>query len=137
MLRTATLKTAELADAVFAASRQIWLAGLGAAVVTCDWARRDARTVFSSLVKEGGTLENQLTRVIGDRIGTSVIAASTAWKQAQETTLSTVRALSATLARPVPQSAAPETPKDARRRGHAIKKSPSRRKSPQRAATKA
>ena len=36
-----------------AASRQVWLAGLGAAVVTRDWAERSAAPVFRTLVKEG------------------------------------------------------------------------------------
>ena len=33
-----TLNPARVADAAIAASRQVWLAGLGAAMVTRDWA---------------------------------------------------------------------------------------------------
>ena len=39
MLNTLQHTTIRVGDTVFAASRQVWLAGLGAAVVTRDWAR--------------------------------------------------------------------------------------------------
>jgi hypothetical protein len=39
---TNTLNATRVADAALAASRQVWLAGLGAATVTRQWARNDA-----------------------------------------------------------------------------------------------
>jgi len=50
------LNAGRFADAAIAASRQVWLAGLGAAMVTRDWARNDASHVFRALVKEGATV---------------------------------------------------------------------------------
>ena len=35
-----------LSEAAMAASRQVWLAGLGAAVVTRDWVQNDAGTML-------------------------------------------------------------------------------------------
>ena len=51
------------------ASRQVWLAGLGAAVVTRDWAQNEAGDVFRSLVKEGTAVESKTIRMVGDRLG--------------------------------------------------------------------
>ena len=53
MLNTFQHQTNRVGDTVLAASRQVWLAGLGAAVVTRDWAEKEAAGVFRTLVKEG------------------------------------------------------------------------------------
>ena len=50
------------------ASRQVWLAGLGAAVVTRDWAQSEAGNVFRSLVKEGTLVESRTIRMVGNRL---------------------------------------------------------------------
>jgi hypothetical protein len=72
-----------VADAALAASRQVWLAGLGAAVVTREWARNDAGHMFRALVREGSTVESRAIRVIGRRIESSVALATTAWSKLQ------------------------------------------------------
>ena len=45
------MNASRLADAAFAASRQVWLAGLGAAAVTRHWARYQAGTTMRALIK--------------------------------------------------------------------------------------
>jgi putative heme degradation protein len=62
------LNASRVADAALAASRQVWLAGLGAAIVTRDWARNDAGHVFRTLIKEGEAVETRAVRVIGKQI---------------------------------------------------------------------
>jgi hypothetical protein len=61
-----------LADSVRTASRQVWLAGLGAAVVTRDWAGKEAGNVFRTLVREGTVVESRAIRFVGDRLDSSV-----------------------------------------------------------------
>ena len=61
-----------IADAALAASRQVWLAGLGAAVVTREWVRKDAGHMFRALIKEGSTVESQAIRVLGRSIESSI-----------------------------------------------------------------
>lgn len=63
--------------AVLAAPRQIWLATLGAASVTREWAGKEARTLFRTLVREGSTTETHAIRYLGKRVNTSVKAANT------------------------------------------------------------
>ena len=63
--------------AVLAAPRQIWLATLGAASVTREWAEKEAGTLFRALVREGSTAEAHAIRYIGNRVNTSVMAANT------------------------------------------------------------
>ena len=59
MLNTIQYKSNQVSGTVIAASRQVWLAGLGAAVVTRDWAEREAGQVFRTLVKEGTAVESR------------------------------------------------------------------------------
>ena len=61
-----------LAESALFASRQVWLAGLGAAVVTREWARHEAGNTFRTLVKEGTAVESNAIRVVGDRVESSV-----------------------------------------------------------------
>ena len=81
------------AAAMLAASRQVWLAGLGAAVVTRDWAEREAGRVFRTLVKEGTVVESRAIRLVGDRVETSLTRANAMWQQTRaarvEATVST------------------------------------------------
>ncbi|MEO8346448.1 MAG: phasin family protein [Betaproteobacteria bacterium] len=78
-------------DAVINASRQVWLASLGAAVVTRDWAQSEAGNVFRTLVKEGTAVESKAIRLVGDGIEVSFTKANAVWKQARTTMQSTVK----------------------------------------------
>jgi poly(hydroxyalkanoate) granule-associated protein len=80
------------ADAALAASRQVWLAGLGAALVTRDWARNDAGHVFRALVREGASVETHAKRVIGKELDRSIATATRAVTKARARALSTVNA---------------------------------------------
>ena len=65
------------------ASRQVWLAGLGAAVVTRDWAQSEAGNVFRTLVKEGTIVESRTIRLVGDRLESTFTVANTMLKRAR------------------------------------------------------
>ena len=65
------------------ASRQVWLASLGAAVVTRDWAQSEAGNVFRSLVKEGTLVESRTIRMVGHRIESTIGVANTVWNRAR------------------------------------------------------
>jgi len=65
------------------ASRQVWLAGLGAAVVTRDWAQSEAGNVFRSLVKEGTIVESRTIRMVGNRLESTLGVANSVWKRAR------------------------------------------------------
>jgi len=81
------------ADAAFAVPRQVWLAGLGAAVVTRDWARNEAGQAFRALVREGSTVESRAMRVIGTQINASIAMTRHALNKSRNTTLATVNGL--------------------------------------------
>src|SRR4051812_20798240 len=72
-----------IANPMLNASRQVWLAGLGAAVVTRDWAQSEAGNVFRSLVKEGTMVESRTIRIVGNRLESTIGAASSVWKHAR------------------------------------------------------
>jgi len=101
------INASRVADAALAASRQVWLAGLGAAVVTREWARNDAGHMFRALVKEGSTVESRTLRVIGRRIESSIALATTAWNRARDTARTTVDGLVETAATALPAFKAP------------------------------
>jgi hypothetical protein len=86
------------ADAVVNASRQVWLAGLGAAVVTREWANKEAATVFRTLVREGTAVESRAMRIVGDRLESSIVQANALWKLARRGVTTTVRAAADTAA---------------------------------------
>ncbi len=91
-MRTMTqTRNTPVGDAVLAASRQVWLASLGAAVVTRDWAQSEAGNVFRSLVKEGTAVESKAIRMVGDGLEVSITRANAVWKQARTTMQSTVK----------------------------------------------
>lgn len=73
------------------ASRQIWLAGLGAAALTRDWAESGAAPMFRSLVKEGTLVEARTIRVVGDRLESSYTMANSAWRRARSVLQTGVR----------------------------------------------
>ena len=92
MLKTnLNLQPNRIGEAAIAASRQMWLASLGAAVVTRDWVKGEAGDMFRTLVKEGTVVESRAIRFVGDRIETSVSIANTVWKETRKTVESTVK----------------------------------------------
>jgi len=86
-----TLQPNRISEAAIHASRQMWLASLGAAVVTRDWVQSEAGDVFKTLVKEGTVIESRAIRFVGDRIETSVSLANSVWKETRKTVESTVK----------------------------------------------
>jgi hypothetical protein len=91
-MRTMTqTRSTPVGDAVIAASRQVWLASLGAAVVTRDWAQTEAGHVFRTLVKEGTAVESKAIRMVGDGLEVSITRANAVWKHARTTVQSTVK----------------------------------------------
>lgn len=91
MRNTIQIRTTPVGDAVFNASRQVWLASLGAAVVTREWAQSGAGTTFRNLVKEGTVVESRAIRIVGDSLEGSFIKANTLWKRARHTVSAGVR----------------------------------------------
>ena len=99
----ATLGADRVADAARVATRQVWLAGLGAAMVARDWARNDAGDVFRALVKEGSAVEARAVRGIGRRVDSSIVVATTVWNRARDAAQATVNSLAATTAAALPR----------------------------------
>lgn len=91
MRTTIQIRTTPVGDAVLNASRQVWLASLGAAVVSREWAQNEASNVFRTLVKEGTAVESRTIRMFGARIENSFSAANSLWRQARTSVQSTVR----------------------------------------------
>jgi len=92
MLKSAyNLQPNRISDAAMVASRQVWLASLGAAVVTRDWVQTEAGDVFKTLVKEGTVVETRAIRFVGNRIESSFTRANTVWRQTRRTVESTVK----------------------------------------------
>jgi len=91
MLNTLQYKSQQVSGNVLAASRQVWLAGLGAAVVTREWAGRQAGTVLRTLVKEGTAVESKAFRMVGNRVETSLTRANVLWKKTRATVDAAVR----------------------------------------------
>jgi hypothetical protein len=111
MLNTIKPRAALVGDAVLTASRQVWLAGLGAAVVTRDWAEKEGGTVFRTLVREGTAVESKAVRFVGDRLESSFTQANTIWKRARRTVTTTVKAYADTAAMLVRESLPASLPK--------------------------
>jgi hypothetical protein len=105
------LSANRFADAAMAASRKVWLAGLGAAVVTRDWAQNEAGAVFRTLVKEGSAVESRAIRVIGNQLESSIAVAGTLWNRARRTVVTTVNAVAETAVTALPRYHAPMTAK--------------------------
>ena len=85
MLNTINSRAGTAGDAFFAASRQAWLASLGAAVVTREWAQKEAGTVLRTLVKEGTAVESRAIRIVGDQVETSFAKANALWSEVRKT----------------------------------------------------
>jgi len=92
MLKTnLNLQPNRISETAINASRQMWLASLGAAVVTRDWVQTEAGDVFKTLVKEGTVVETRAIRFVGDRLETSFSLANSVWKETRRTVESTVK----------------------------------------------
>jgi hypothetical protein len=78
-------------EALFAASRQVWLASLGAAVVTREWAQNEAGALFRTLVKEGTAVESRTFRKVGERLEGSFTMANDLWRSARGTVTQSVK----------------------------------------------
>ena len=111
MLDTINSRAASVGDLFYNASRQMWLAGLGAAVVTRDWAEKEAGSVFRNLIREGTVVESRAFRVVGDRLDTSFTQANALWKRARRTVTTTVKAYADTAATLVRESLPASLPK--------------------------
>lgn len=92
MLNTINPRATQVGDFMLTASRQVWLAGLGAAVVTRDWAEKEAGGVFRNLIREGTAIESRAIRFVGDRLESSFVRANTIWKRARRNVTTTVGA---------------------------------------------
>lgn len=102
-----------VADAALAASRQVWLAGLGAAAYTREWARSEAGKTFRALVKEGSTVESQAMRVLSKRVENSVATATSLLRQTRATVMSTAGSLAQNASEALSRFKAPVTKRSA------------------------
>jgi hypothetical protein len=96
-----------VADVAFVAPRQVWLAGLGAVVVTREWARNDAGSVFRSLVKQGAQVEARTIRTFGRQLDSSIVLATTVWNRARSVAQATFNGLVESTAAALPSFQAP------------------------------
>src|SRR6202521_1203239 len=102
------MNASRLADAAFAASRQVWLAGLGAAAVTRQWAKNDAGNTLRALIKEGSAVGTQAIRILGRGVETSLATASSILTRTREQVRDTVTALADTAVAALPKMKAPD-----------------------------
>lgn len=114
-----------LAENALFASRQAWLAGLGAASISRQWAREEAGNTFRTLVRQGSAVERSAIRVLGDRVESSITIAASLWRGARATALATANRLAETAAAVMPavripvlaaKTAAPKRRKSAKAR---------------------
>lgn len=68
---------------LMAASRQAWLAMLGAASVTREWAGKDLAPAFRNLAAEGANVESKLLRRVGRRLEANVSRGSAILRHAR------------------------------------------------------
>lgn len=94
--------TAEFAEAAIAASRQTWLATLGAAAITRKWTRDEARTTFRTLVKQGSAVEKQAISALGDQIETGIAGARSLWRVARRAALTAANEIATTASAVLP-----------------------------------
>lgn len=92
MLNTIQSRTQNVGGTVFAASRQVWLAGLGAAVVTREWAEREGGNFVRNLIKEGTAVESRAFHLVGNQVESSVTRANVLWRKTRSSVETTVRA---------------------------------------------
>lgn len=75
------------------APRHVWLATLGAAAVTREWAEKEAGTMFRALVSEGSAVESRAISAVGRRIETSMKRANVLARRARSGVKSSVESL--------------------------------------------
>jgi len=92
-----------LAESALFASRQAWLAGLGAASISREWARHEAGNTFRALVRKGSTVEKNAIQVLGGRVESSVAIATSLWRVARASALATANRLAETAASALPR----------------------------------
>jgi len=78
-------------EAALAASRKMWLAGLGATVVTRDWVQSEGGEVFHTLVREGTVVESRAIRFVGEQVESSITRANAMWRRTRRTVEATVK----------------------------------------------
>ncbi len=88
---TANFRPFQFGEEALAASRQVWLASLGAAAVTRDWVQTEASRTFKTLVKEGTVVESRAVSFVGDQLEVSMTRANRAWKHTRQTVETTVK----------------------------------------------
>src|SRR6202049_299262 len=101
------LNASRLAAPPAAAARRVWLAGLGAAAVTRQWAKNDAGNTLRALIKEGSAVETQAIRVLGSGVETSLATASSIWTRTREQVRATVTSLADTAVAALPKLKVP------------------------------
>lgn len=116
-----------VADAALAASRQVWLAGLGAAAYTREWARSEAGKTFRALVKEGSAVESQAIRVLSRRVERSVATATSLMKQTRATVMSTAGSLAQSASEAMAKFKAPAARRSAPTKGRKTVKARAKR----------
>lgn len=132
---TANLHPFQLGEEALNASRQVWLAGLGAAAVTRDWVQSEATRTFRTLVKEGTVVESRAVSFVGDRIELSMNRANRIWRRTRQTVESTVRQAADTavtfansaLPRSLPRIELPLAAKPRKAKASAAKAGPARK----------
>jgi len=93
-----------LAESALFASRQAWLAGLGAVSISREWARHEAGNTFRALVRKGSAVEKNAIQVIGGRVESSVATATSLWHVARATALATANRLAETASSALPSA---------------------------------
>jgi hypothetical protein len=91
MLNPQSIKVLEVRDALIVAPRQVWLASLGAAEVTRNWASNEAGRTFRALVKEGVGVESRTLRFVGKGVETSIGKANAVLRATRSTVERSVR----------------------------------------------
>ncbi|MEP6996822.1 MAG: hypothetical protein ABI900_04185 [Betaproteobacteria bacterium] len=91
-----------LAETAVFASRQAWLAGLGAASMSREWARHEAGNTFRALVRQGSAVEKSAIRVLGNRVESSITTASSLWRGARASVVAALTGLAETGAAALP-----------------------------------
>ncbi len=119
-----------IAEAAFNAYRQVWLAGLGAAAVTREWARTEAGKTFRTLVKEGSALETKAIRDLSERVDTSVKTATSLLRQTRATVVTAANTIAENASTALSKFKTPvmvrSAPVKARKAAKATKKSATR-----------
>lgn len=91
MAHSPSARAVPAGETLLAASRQVWLAGLGAAVVTRDWAQNEAGALFRTLVREGTAVESRTFRLVGERVESSISMANDLWRQTRASVTQSVK----------------------------------------------